>query len=334
MSSEKPTTTPSLHFRGRSIPDEFLKLPSPGGATVTSPPKRYIKTPYATPIKGVWASPGSKSFTDDDDGTTSVQSYHSTTSATTTTTTTKLLHPNSYATMGQWNVVSFLDLRGETSKNTSIGSLLLPDNTYVGHLIDQMRKCKTIIVICSLTTFVDIQKQCFNDPHIDLRCVSMDTEMPFWLIAKCYRDNWPYLWDDNTITLWWNSGICLEHEILWRPVAEKHSIVAFYGNSCSSSKDDDKPKLIAVTWQNSIWSDDMQQLKGEDMALLRHVLSPSSATGSPTHHSDKLAYEVTTKQNVWDFAQDSDYFDYITHKTTLSKVSSLSEPGEMISEGK
>ena len=93
------------------------------------------------------------------------------------------------------------------------------------------------------------------------------------------------LWEHDTVTLWWESSVLLEHQLLWRPSTDVHALISYIG---------DEGKLIALAWQMSQWPAIRDMLKPEDCLSTARV--------------------IKSTQKVWSLRSENDYFAYVKHK--------------------
>lgn len=179
-----------------------------------------------------------------------------------------------------WDVVAFLDLRTTTEDGVCIALLPLPlTHSVLRHNLEQLQNCRVIILVTTPDTFPHVRRV-LGRLDGGVRVVAAEPDGDPWLIVEYYRRTWKRLWEADTVTLWWEPNVITEHQILWRPVTDKHAIATFVGPG---------DRRIAVAWQGSAWS------------------TLTSLTALPD-----TTFVVDVHQHAWKLTNEQEYFAFIT----------------------
>lgn len=230
----------SSSLRGKTLPTEFFQRIKPGGLTL--------------PISPGYTSPESEHTR----STSSTSQYPS------------------------WEAVSFLDFRSSNGSGVPIGLLPLPPLhvTLLHHMINQLYRCQTIVLVTSKETNTLITEACRRISHPGLVCTIHERTVDPWLIAdyccKSYRLN-------TDVYVWWKANLLFQYQFLWRPVLDHHKLVVF---STGDEKD-----VIAIGWQSSMNS---------KLPFMDELLKDGSAI-----------YRHKNTQNTWNLEEIGEYFGFI-----------------------
>ena len=190
----------------------------------------------------------------------------------------KIVSPSSSTmSMNAWNVCVFLDLRASSENDLPIALLPLPEEPCIFVLHQRhFQMCKSVFVLVQPHHY-HMFTRWVAPPNITL--VVADANMPVQNMIRCIRETFTKQWEVDTITLWWESAVVLEHQILWRPNVEKYETCCFVGENGIK---------IATAWQPTV-----------------------TFPNFPDMHS------IRCSQKVWRIIGDREYMEFVHHKLAL-----------------
>jgi hypothetical protein len=155
------------------------------------------------------------------------------------------------------------------------------------HHVEQLKRCKNIFIVVTAETYWRIKHHC-KHIHPGLIYVVEHIESSQWTAVNHLHSVFSYLWNKNTVSIWWYANIMLQHEILWRPSTDMHDIVCF---------ESVEHQNIAVAWTYSGWL----QIKAHNaLPIGSHV--------------------VINSQKIWTLDNQLEYFRYVVNTMNALEV--------------
>lgn len=183
-------------------------------------------------------------------------------------------------TRGYWDVVAFLDERACTQAGVPVGLLPLPSARSVFlHRVEQLQNCRTVVVVVTPDASAAFKRAAEASGHACLRVATFEADCDPWLILEYYRRQRPRTWERDTVTLWWEPNVLLEHQMLWRPATDLYPVVVY---------ETADRRRVAIAWQGDAWK-----------ALASIAEAPAGA------------HIVRVSQKPWDMTREADYFAYV-----------------------
>lgn len=120
-----------------------------------------------------------------------------------------------------WNVVAFVDVRHTTKAGLPTCLLPLPTHSSILRFhLEQLANCRRIIVLTLPHHFKDVQYS-IRGVHPGLKVVSGDSDGDPKHLAAHYHSSWgSRMWEEKTVTLWWNANVLFHDPIMWRPYTD------------------------------------------------------------------------------------------------------------------